>query len=459
MKLKLDDLRNVVGAVARSRRSARRATWSRDRLLAFQRQRLGALVEHACEHSPFHRAHYGGKIPAADVRLEDLPPIAKQVMMEQFDRFVTDPRLRLAELERHVARLTGDELHLGRYRVLASSGSSGKRGIYVYDRDEWTTVLAGLFRWMDLLEIAPRIPRRRIAAIGAPDGKHMTYRMATAVDIGAHRTLRLEATRSTDDLVQSLNAFQPEALHAYPSVASVLADAQLDGRLSIAPRVVCTSSEVRTEAMTRRIREAWGVDPFDCLGLTETGIAAADCREHRGLHVFEDQCILEGVDEHGRPVPPGQPSAKVYATNLYNYTQPLIRIEISDMLSFSDAPCACGRTLRRITSLDGRSDDVLELPGVDRAVRIHPVQMHGFVTRVAGVGEYQIIQDGTGLELRVVPARGARGESVSRELTLAIRRELGALGVSQLPIQIRLVPRLDREPGPGKLKLIKAIRA
>lgn len=67
--------------------------------------------------------------------------------------------------------------------------------------------------------------------------------------------------------------FQPDALNAYPSVAAQLAREQLAGRLRIAPGRISTSSERRTPEMTDLIRAAWGIEPFDCLGLTETGIA------------------------------------------------------------------------------------------------------------------------------------------------------------------------------------------
>ena len=59
-------------------------------------------------------------------------------------------------------------------------------------------------------------------------------------------------------MVAALNAFQPEALTAYPSVAAALAEERLQGRLRVSPGLVATSSEVQTTDMRLRMTEAWG---------------------------------------------------------------------------------------------------------------------------------------------------------------------------------------------------------
>ncbi len=81
-----------------------------------------------------------------EVVLDDLPIINKAMMMEKFDRFVTDPRLKLADLQTHVRQITRDEYYLGEYRVFTTSGSSGQKGVFVSNRREWSTALAGYFR-------------------------------------------------------------------------------------------------------------------------------------------------------------------------------------------------------------------------------------------------------------------------------------------------------------------------
>ena len=85
-------------------------------------------------------------------------------------------------------------------------------------------------------------------------------------------------------------------------------------------------------------------------------------------------CVVENVDEDGRPVDHGEPGARLLVTNLFNRVQPLIRFEITDVATLEREPCPCGRTLLRLRSLAGRTADVIRSPGHRRpsdAVRGH----------------------------------------------------------------------------------------
>ena len=62
------------------------------------------------------------------------PMLTKSELMEHFDELVTDRRLRLDELLDHLSEVDRDALYLGEYRVMATSGSSGRKAVFVYDR-------------------------------------------------------------------------------------------------------------------------------------------------------------------------------------------------------------------------------------------------------------------------------------------------------------------------------------
>ena len=152
--------------------------------------------------------------------------VDKATVMEHFDDLVTDPRLTLAAVEAHLDGLDRDELLLGRYRAMATGGSTGRKGVFVADRDEWRQYLAGFFRWNHYVSLRPRLPRRlRIASIAAARPLHMTYRMAASIDVGLYRVLRLEAATPPAAMVEALNRHQPEFLYAYGSVLGLLARA------------------------------------------------------------------------------------------------------------------------------------------------------------------------------------------------------------------------------------------
>jgi len=454
----LERVANVVPVLARQRTNAARALLPPDDLRALQRERLTRLVRHARARSKFYRELYAD-LPPGEVELESLPVLTKDGMMAHFDDFVTDPRLKLAALSAHLQTVQGDERHLGEFRVMASSGSSGRSAVYVYDRAAWREVIAATLRMGAMGGLAPRLPRRtRIATVAAPNARHMTFRGGASIDVGLYRTCRLSVLSPIDELTRELDAYRPEFLFGYPSALARLADEQIAGRLHISPRSITTSSEVRTDDMTERIERAWGVRPFNCLGLTETGITAMDCREHQGLHLFEDLCLYEVVDAANRPVPSGAPGAKVLVTNLYNLVQPIIRFEVSDLVTVTDDPCPCGMTFRRIVALEGRSDDILELPAAKGTgtVRVFPFRLRSAVGKEPAVVEYQITQEDAGLDVRVVLARDAADETparVERALAAALAEDGARVTLRVLPVEA-----IPREAGAGKLKLVRAAR-
>jgi phenylacetate-coenzyme A ligase PaaK-like adenylate-forming protein len=226
--------------------------WSRDRLLAYQRERLRALIRHAVERSPYYRRALGPG--AEDADLSELPTLPKPLMMEELDRIVTDPRLRLADLESFLADADAGALSLGEYRVFSTSGTSGVPGLFVYSRREFAEWVAIFVRSFARLGMTPET---RIVGIGAPSALHLSQQVIAAMQAGRSGAPRVSVTTPLDQLVVSLDDYRPEVIGGYPSVIALLAEEQLRGRLSIAPRVVLTSSEVLTDDAAVRIESAW----------------------------------------------------------------------------------------------------------------------------------------------------------------------------------------------------------
>lgn len=431
-----------------SRRLGDQERWPREQLVSFQQKRLDELVRFAVVHSPYYRERIGSV--DGPVELGQLPMLDKAAMMERFDDVVIDRRLRRDDLARHVEELTGDPLYLGRYRVLATSGSSGRKGLFVFDRPDWAAYVAQFLRYSSFVGIRPRLPRLRLAWLGGGSPSSASRRLGATIDFGVHRLMSLPVTLPVPRLVEELNQFQPQFLNAYPSVAVLLAEEQLAGRLRISPTAMSTSSEMLTPQMADRIEHAFGVRPFNAYATTE-GLIAVDCEMHSGLHLFEDLTIVENVDEHGRPVPDGEPGTKLLITNLANRAQPLIRYELLDAVTIDSEPCGCGRTLRRFRTVEGRTDDVLRLPGRSGStVLVHPMQF-GVIARDHEVVEFQVIQRGPRLQVLVV-ARGA-ARDLEKRIHAAIADRLGELGVTDTVVEVTRRPRLERQAS-GKLQLV-----
>jgi putative adenylate-forming enzyme len=451
-------LADVAAALRQARTQTSREQGPRAQLAQHQQQRLETVVRHAASHSPFYRRWFAetGPLGEGPVKLARLPVLDKSLLMEHFDELVCDPRLRRDELLDRVSQMTRDQLYLDRYRVMVTSGSSGRPGLFVYDPAGWRSIGAQFVRSSSWAGLRPSLPRQRMAWLGGAAPSHLTRQGAATMAIGLHRVLSLPVTLPLPQLVEALNQFQPTYLNVYPSVAMWLAAEQQAGRLRLAPQMLVTVAELRTPEMTQRLQDAFGVRPFDVYGCTE-GLFGSECQHHQGIHLFEDTTLVENVDPDGQPVPAGQPGSRLLVTNLYNLVQPLLRLEVTDLVTLDPDPCPCGRTLVRAAAIHGRSDDVLFLParGGGR-VAVHPLHF-ALLTRDPQVREFQVLQDGPALRILIVPSPAvAEGDDrLETRLTQAVIQQLLKLGVHDPHITVERRPKLLRSAG-GKLKLVIA---
>jgi phenylacetate-coenzyme A ligase PaaK-like adenylate-forming protein len=452
-------LADIAGAMRLARELIAHDTWTSDQLQALQRRRLAELVRHAIASSPFYRERYAGLDPGDPVELPRLPVVDKATVMARFDDLVCDRRLTLAAVEAHLDGLTRDELLLDRYRAMATGGSTGRKGVFVADRPEWRQYLAGFFRWNHYIGLKPRLPRRlRIASVAAARPLHMSYRLATSIDVGLYRVLRLDAAMPPAAMVEALNRHQPEFLYAYGSVLGLLAAEQLDGRLRISPAAISSSGETHTDELRDAIRAAWGTSSFEMYGMTEAGIIGSHCDRHTGIHLFEDQAIVEVVDERDRPVPDGQLGHKLLVTNLVTRTQPLLRYEVSDMVAVAPEPCPCGRPFRLLRGIEGRNDDVLHLPAAaGGTVAVHPLALRGALAGIPGLAQYKVVHDHDGLHVRAALRPDAAGDRTVQLVTTRLTEKLAAQGVAGPAVRVELRDSLqDERDTAGKFKLVES---
>jgi putative adenylate-forming enzyme len=451
-------LADVAAALRLARTQTSHEHGPRAQLAAHQQQRLETVVRHAATHSPFYRRWFDqtGALGTGPVQLQRLPVLTKALLMDHFDELVCDPRLRRDQLLDWVGQTTGDQLYRDRYRVMATSGSSGRPGLFVYDPVGWRATCAQVLRSSSWAGLRPSLPRQRLALLGGAAPSHVSRQVAVTMAVGLHRVLSLPVTLPLPHLVEALNQFQPTYLHVYPSVATWLADEQQAGRLRLSPRMLVTIGELRTPEMTRRLTDAFGVHPFNAYGCTE-GLWGSECEYHQGVHLFEDATLVENVDPDGHPVPAGEPGARLLVTNLSNLVQPLLRLEVTDLVTLDPDPCRCGRSLVRASAIHGRSDDILSLPAGDGGrVGVHPLHF-ALLTRDPQVREFQVVQDGSALRIRIVPSQAATAsdDQLEPRLGQAVTRQLLALGVHDPQVTVERHQQLSRSAG-GKLKLVIA---
>ena len=223
---------DLAAALRLARAQMSREQGPRAELARHQQQRLEVVVRHAATHSPFYRRQFAetGALGDGPVQLVRLPVLDKSLLMEHFDELVCDPRLRRDELFDCVGRTTRDQLYLDRYRVMLTSGSSGRPGVFVYDATGWRSIGSGLARSTTSSGSRPTLPRQRLAFVGAAEPYHIS-RQAATLGSGLHRVLLLPVTLPLPRLVEALDQFQPTRLQAYSSRPCWLVDEQHAGRL------------------------------------------------------------------------------------------------------------------------------------------------------------------------------------------------------------------------------------
>ena len=156
---------------------------------------------------------------------------------------------------------------------------------------------------------------------------------------------------------------------------------------------------------------------------------ASECTEQAGAHINEDHFLCEVIDpQTGSPVPDGDVGELVFTT-LTREAMPLVRYRTGDLASVTHEPCACGRTLARMSRVKGRTDDML----IVRGVNLFPSEVESALLEVSGIAPHYVMRLGRPLALDV--------------LTVEVEPDSDAVDPAVLRAEV--VRRLDRSLGVG----------
>src|SRR3954470_167934 len=296
---------------------ADRLTWPLERLHGLRDERLRALLRTAKARSPRHAESRAAidvdAVTGAD--LAALPTMTKTDVMEHWDEIVTDRRLTLELAEAHLERVAseGPAYLLGKYQVVTTGGSSGRRGVFVWDFEGWLGF--GLSRerptfWLRRNAGGDRQVRRAfVAAAPSPHPTAILPRtFAGSPELGVGRSF--PATLPLAQIVEGLNRFRPTDLFAYPSMMHRLARELSAGRLSISPWELNCGAEPLLADARAEIEAAFGRPVMNLYAAAEAGVIARSYPGSAGLPLNEDLAVYEPVDADMRPVAAGTTAAK-----------------------------------------------------------------------------------------------------------------------------------------------------
>ncbi len=426
------------------------------------RSRLEQLVAHARANSDFWREKFSG-VAENSFELTDLPTSNKPELMDNFNRAVTDDKLRRDEIESYLE----DESNLGnyyldKYAISHTSGSQGQPLLLVQTKDNLELLFAlqasrGNQKSIGVGEaIKHFLKPARLAAIIFNPGFYPSASAFHYMPAGAKHYLDVKVFCANDeDLVEQLAEFRPTHLTAYASMLHEIARQIESGRVSLKPEleeVVNISERLMPQAREHYV-EIFGAPVLDNYSMGECLFLTNGCTKCHGMHVNSDWASLEVVDENNQPVPDGETGAKVLVTNLANYTQPIIRYEIGDMLTMATEPCGCGSNLPLIDHVEGRDSDVFEIK-TDKGTRtLQPTIFELALGRMLDVREYQLIQEkNTHFRILVEPLPG---KAVDRAIAEKVMREqLREYKLDQqLTIKVESVEKLTND-GEQKFKRV-----
>lgn len=440
--------------------------WPRPRLLSYQAKQLRRLLRHAKNTVPLYRDLYRD-IDVDNCSLQQLPTVTKPLLLSRFADSVSGEPIDIQEVEAFSRRdHDTKQLLRGRYIVSTTSGTTGRVGYFLVREDDWNALNGMVFgrmlrEYLALGKVVKFGPwrRYRMAFLVATGGPYISYLLGTHRPGGSglvNATRAFSITEHLPTTLAALEKFQPHYLHGYTTFIELLARYQLAGRVHLAPQVITLGSEsvsLFTRELIERafpntsVRETYGAT--ECIGI------ANQCRLGR-LHVNEDICVLEPVDQRGNPVPSGERSDRILVTNLVAYAQPLIRYDISDQVVLDPTPCACGSNLQTIR-VSGRTDDSIYLRDSTGQMQQHPpISFEVLFLRIAGLAQYQLLHTRQNhLQIRFVCQGPRDAAEIEKQVRSNFVDYLAKHGLrDQVTLHLVAVEQIERDPISHKIRQI-----
>lgn len=410
-------------------------TASIDELRALQLSRLKTTVNHAYKNSPVYKK----KFDDHGVHPDDLQSL------EDLSRFPLTSKADLRDNYPFGMFCTPMEQIV---RVHASSGTTGKPTVVGYtqnDIDTWAQVGA-----------------RSIYAAGgrATDIVHIAYGYGLFTGgLGAHYGAeRLGCTvipvsgGQTEKQVQLICDFKPTIIMVTPSYMLNLCDEIVRQNINpsaLSLRVGIFGAEPWTDSMRTELERRLSIDAVDIYGLSEVmgpGVAQECIESKDGPTIWEDHFYPEIIDPHtGNVLPDGEEGELVF-TNLTKEGMPMIRYRTRDL---SRLLPGTSRSMRRISKITGRSDDMF----IIRGVNVFPTQIEEQILHIECLSPHYIIElskKGNLDNIRVLVEKnvGAFKDSASIQAELAHKIK-SFIGVSA-SIQVKNPGELPRSQGKAK---------
>ncbi len=343
-------------------------------------ENIKGIVRHAYETTKFYRE----RLDCLGIKPEDINSLADVVNL---------PVVTKKDIQENCNDMISNKFDISELIKDASGGSTGEPTIFYRDRESSNNRAADQIRhdkWSgwdlgDRFALVWGAKRDLRAALSFRE--HIISRYIA-------RIWELDAFEMTEEkmskYVNTLEKVQPRMILGYANALAMFSEFLLTKfpEHKIRPRGIISSAETLTMENRELIEKAFSCKVLNRYGSREVGLIASECTEQNGLHLNHDNVYLEVVS-NGAPAKVGE-VGDILVTDYSNVGMPLIRYNMGDVGKLSNQVCSCGRTLRLLESVEGRSGDFFKSK--------HGTMVHGeyFTHLFYGVEEvekFQIIQE------------------------------------------------------------------
>jgi phenylacetate-CoA ligase len=246
-----------------------------------------------------------------------------------------------------------------------------------------------------------------------------------------------------EDVVATTNRLRPDVLRGYGTYLELLfRTAEARGFELHRPRVAVYTADGMTEDGRRLVEERFGVPVLSQYSAVEVFRIGYFCEQRSAHHLHEDLCALRIAAPEGEP-------GEVVVSNLVNRGTVLLNYRLGDVARIVPGRCACGRTSRLLSVVEGRTSQVVHLPD---GSAVHPFAVWAPVKLLDGVVRYQLVQhEPDRFELRLQTVDRQTFDSLAPHVTTELRRTLRGAAVEPT-----YHPRLEHGRG-GKFSPVVAL--
>ena len=399
-----------------------------------QNRKLRTIVKHAYENVPYyHELFNSAKLKPEDIKTkEDLVkvPITTKKIFQRLP----------------ITKLVAKDVDINKCIKCRTSGSTGEPlNVFLNKRElsyrvAMQTRVYGLNlteKKVNILDCTHLPPQGSPATIFKKLKQCLNY-------LGLWRRYYFSLFEEPSELVSKLSEIKPDVIETQPSTLKLISEFVRENNITgISPKSIFTRAELLSREDRKQIETVFGTKLTDLYGIVEFGIVAWECDRHQGYHINSDIVLVEAIKNNQQVY--GE-EGEMVCTDLINYTMPLIRYAVEDIVILSKEKHNCGRNFPLIRLIEGRSNDFVTLPS---GKILPPILLIITLEKIEGISQFKLVQE----NINVFDVQIVKGQNFKETTIEEVKRVLTEILDRKTRINVNIVSEIPREKS-GKVRPI-----